>query len=202
MKYVDNGTMCEVCTRDSVGSLQASVDVAAEWSKENSMRINPDKTKEMVICFCKDRGHSDALLNLVINDSIVERVQSSKILGVIVSKDLSWNQHIEGIITKASKRLYVLVQKRAIRTIYPGVSYLDTTEKSNMQTLFDRREELCNKYFTALKRQDHKLHHLLPPSRNVPYPLRYAAPLVLPKIKIQRYFNSLMTWGIRNDTNA
>ena len=45
MKYVDDGTMYEVCTRDSVGSLQASVDVAAEWSKENSMRINPDKTK-------------------------------------------------------------------------------------------------------------------------------------------------------------
>ncbi len=45
MKYVDDGTLYEVCIRDSVGSLQASVDVAAEWSKENSMRINPDKTK-------------------------------------------------------------------------------------------------------------------------------------------------------------
>ena len=150
-------------------------------TKENSMRINPDKTKEiMMICFSKDRGHSDALSNLVINDSIVERVQPSKILGVIVSNDLSWNQHIEGIITKASKRLYVLyqlkragvsqkdllrvylsvirpvveyacpvwhtnlpgylsdsievVQKRALRTIYPGVSYSEAMEKSNMQT--------------------------------------------------------------------
>ena len=73
---------------------------------------------------------------------------------------------------------------------------------SNMPTLFDRREELCKKYFTGLKRQDHKLHHLLPPSRNVPYPLRDAAPLVLPKIKTQRYFNSLVPCGIRNDTNA
>ncbi len=61
----------------------------------------------MVICFCKDHGHSDTLPNLVINDSIVERVLSLKILGVIVSIDLSWNKHIDGIITKASKRLYI-----------------------------------------------------------------------------------------------
>ncbi len=71
MKYVDDGTIYEVCTRDSVGILQASVDVGAEWSKENSMRINPDKTKEMAICFCKHHGHSDTLPNLVINDRIV-----------------------------------------------------------------------------------------------------------------------------------
>ncbi len=71
-----------------------------------------------------------------------------------------------------------------------------------MQTLFDRREEMCKKCFTGLKRQDHKLHHLLHPSRNLPYPLGDAAPLVLPKIKSQRYFNSLVSWGISNDTNA
>ncbi len=190
---------------------------------------------------------SDTLPNLVIN-IIVERVQSSKILGVIASNDLSWNKHIDGIITKASKRLYVLyqlkragvsqrdllrvylsvirpvveyacpvwhtnlpgylsdsievVQQGALRTIYPGVSYSEAMEKSSMQTLFDRREELCKKYFTGLKRQDHKLHHLLPPSRSVPYPLRDAAPLVLPKVKTQRYFKSLVPWGIRDDTNA
>ncbi len=80
-----------------------STDFTGEWSKENRRRINPDKTKEIVISVCKDHGQSDTLPNFVINDSIVGRVQPSKIIGVIVSNDLSWNKHIDGIITKASK---------------------------------------------------------------------------------------------------
>ncbi len=33
--------------------------------------------------------------------------------------------------------------KKALRTIYSSVSYSEAMEKSNVQTLFDRREELC-----------------------------------------------------------
>ncbi len=90
-----------------------------------------------------------------------------------------------------------MVPRRARRTIYPGVSYSEAMEKSTVQTLFDRKEELCKKYFMSLKCRDHKLHHLLPPSRNVAYPLRDGTPLILPTIKTQRYFNSLVPWGIK-----
>ncbi len=86
-----------------------------------------------------------------------------------------WHTNLPGYLSDSIE----VVQKRALRTIFPGVSDSEAMEKSNMPTLFDRREELCKKYVTGLKRQDHKLHHLLPPLRNVPYPLRDAVPLVL-----------------------
>ncbi len=41
---------------------------------------------------------------------------------------------------------------------------------------------------------------LFPPCRQVPYSLRDGAPPVLPEIRTQRYFNSLVAWGVRNCT--
>ena len=44
----------------------------------------------------------------------LEVVTRAKLLGITLSSDLSWNDHINEVIKKASKRLYFLVQlKRA-----------------------------------------------------------------------------------------
>ncbi len=99
MKYVDDGTMCEVCTRDSAGILQASVDVPAEWSKENSMLINPDKTKEIVICLLQRSwplGYSSQLSykrqycrkSPVLKDPRGNRVQRS-----VMEQTHRWHNH-------------------------------------------------------------------------------------------------------------
>ena len=48
------------------------------------------------------------LAPVTIKGSPVYQVQTYKLLGVHVSYDLSWNTHVEHIVTKASKRLYGL----------------------------------------------------------------------------------------------
>ena len=54
-----------------------------------------------------------------------DNVQYAKLLGVTISSDLTWNEHVENIIAKAGKRVYMLYQlKRAeigqhdLRTMY------------------------------------------------------------------------------------
>ncbi len=76
--------------------------------------INADKTKEMLIYFNKDERHEESVPNLQVNGDIIERVSISKVLGVIVSDDLSWNAHVGSIVIKAGKRLYVLVWVKMI----------------------------------------------------------------------------------------
>ncbi len=53
--------------------------------------------------------------NLLIDSNIIETVNSLKLLGVTLSKDLRWNNiHIDSLIKKTSKRLYFISQlKRA-----------------------------------------------------------------------------------------
>ena len=51
---------------------------------------------------------------ITVNGKSVEVVDSAKILGLSISSNLKWNNHIDQIISKARKRLYSLSQlKRA-----------------------------------------------------------------------------------------
>ena len=46
--------------------------------------------------------------------SVIQRSDNAKILGVTFSLDLTWNVHVDNIISKAGKRIYKLYQlKRA-----------------------------------------------------------------------------------------
>ena len=45
---------------------------------------------------------------------VVERVEYVKLSGVTLSNDLTWNRHVDTMVQKASKRIFMLYQlKRA-----------------------------------------------------------------------------------------
>ena len=45
-KYVDDSTLCEICEMNSISLMQESVNIAAEWTNNNDMEINSEKSKE------------------------------------------------------------------------------------------------------------------------------------------------------------
>ena len=74
----------------------------------------------MIICFCCDEAHEASLPYIVIDGNAIDRVKQAKVLGVTISADFSWNAHVETIITKARKRVFIIYQlKRA------GISQTD-----------------------------------------------------------------------------
>ena len=78
------------------------------------MRLNSDKCKEMVIDFSINHQRTSGAPTIIIGERALERVDHAKLLGVIISNDLTWGKHVENIISKAGKRLYMLYQlKRA-----------------------------------------------------------------------------------------
>ena len=111
-KYVDDTTLYEVCTRNTPSVvLQESANEVQAWCDENKMIINEKKTKEIVINFLKSEID---IPELEINGEKIEQVQSSKLLGVTISNDLTWGKHVKNIRTKATQRLYFLrLLKRA-----------------------------------------------------------------------------------------
>ena len=73
--------------------------------------MNSEKCKELRISFTKKQSEFHPIL---VTGNQLEAVISAKLLGVIITSDLSWNEHINETVKKASKRLYFLVQlKRA-----------------------------------------------------------------------------------------
>ena len=112
-KYVDDSTLFEICEMNSISLMQESVDIAAEWTKNNDMKINSEKSKEMIIRYTHGNLGNE-VPNILIEGKVVERVDHVKILGITLSNDLTWKRHVDNIVKKAGKRIYMLYQlKRA-----------------------------------------------------------------------------------------
>ena len=52
--------------------------------------------------------HKSVTNILCVNDNLVERVYSFKLLGVLIEHNLKWNADVDSVCAKASSRLYFL----------------------------------------------------------------------------------------------
>ena len=66
-KYRDDSTVFEICHRNSESILQHSADIAARWTLHNDMKINSDKSKEMLISFVQDPDFRSTVPRLIID---------------------------------------------------------------------------------------------------------------------------------------
>jgi hypothetical protein len=112
VKYVDDTTIWETCDKRGQNSrIQNAANQTYEWCQSNNMKINTDKTKEMLINFSKKPF---PINSITMNENEIERVRKSKLLGIIINDTLTWGDHIDYICGKAAKRLYFLrLLKRA-----------------------------------------------------------------------------------------
>ncbi len=97
----------------------------AEWCGANNLSLNVEKTKEVVMDF--RRRNSTDHPPLTIDSSTVERVSSTKFLGVHITEDLTWTTNTMSLSKKAQQRLHFLRRlKRAslpppiLTTFYRG----------------------------------------------------------------------------------
>ena len=111
-KYVDDTTASEVVAKGNRSHAQEIADKVAEWSTQNRVTLNSDKCKELRISFAKDEPQ---FASIVVDGKELERVTSAKLLGLSISSNLTWNDHISDVIKKASKRFYFLVQFKRSR---------------------------------------------------------------------------------------
>ena len=107
--------------------LQISADSLVAWTEQNHMRVNESKTKEMLIYFGTKHNPSE-LARIHINSKEIERVESFKLLGIVLSSDLSWSAQDDYMLRKVAKRMYCIhylvrarVKDTDVLTIYCSV---------------------------------------------------------------------------------
>ena len=134
VKYVDDITLYstgKLNASTNLNDMQKAADHCLSWAANNSMNINARKTKEMIIQFSKKEIN---IPYLRLNDTVIERVNSTKLLGLYVSNDLTWEDHVNQIYKKAAKRLYSLVMlKRAAVSVHDMVTHYTVTIRPVME---------------------------------------------------------------------
>ena len=109
IKYVDDVSIISVSNQPDNPELQNSLYDLHRWCVTSGLCLNIDKIKELVIHFGKIFTTSSVPL-LTLDGEPISRIDSFKVLGIIVSSDLTWNAHVAYIVSKACKRLYVVYQ--------------------------------------------------------------------------------------------
>ena len=108
VKFVDDTTIWEIIRKSQTFSsvLPAQINESTNWVLQNNMKLNPQKTKEIQVCYSS--SDTEPPLPITINGHEITLVPHAKLLGVITSKDLKWILHVDYICKKAAKRLYTL----------------------------------------------------------------------------------------------
>ena len=107
-KFVDDLTLLEIVPRNSPSIMQYLVSDIQSFARNNNMCLNPTKCKEISIDFLQYNGH--VRLPITTGGTEIGCVKSFKLLGVYLSSDLTWATHVDYVLKKANRRLYVLRQ--------------------------------------------------------------------------------------------
>ncbi len=105
IKFVNDTTVVGLISNNDEMHYREEVAQLVEWCGANNLSLNVSKTKEVVMDF---RRNSVDHPPLTIDSSTVERVSSTKFLGVHITEDLTWTTNTTSLSKKAQQRLHFL----------------------------------------------------------------------------------------------
>jgi hypothetical protein len=84
---------------------QSYMDRICDWTESKKMLLNEDKSKIMIFNFTKNFQFSTRVL---LNDKILEIIHETRILGTILSSDLTWHKNTQLLTKKCYQRMTML----------------------------------------------------------------------------------------------
>ena len=139
IKYADDFVICSPLFKNSQNlHVQESHNRLIQWTSATSLTVNIDKCKSLVI--------SSALNCIPINVDGVGFIDKLKILGVYFNNKLSWKDHINSVVSSASKSLFLFRLLRKYFTKQELISVYFASIRS--------RFEYCAPLFLQLSRSD------------------------------------------------
>jgi hypothetical protein len=98
---------------------QSNIDSISNWTKDNLMHLNEKKCNYMIF----SRSETEFSTRLNVNNIHIDRVPVTKLLGVWLDEDLSFNRNCKEICVKAYSRLSMLTKLK-----YVGVTTDDLVD--------------------------------------------------------------------------
>ena len=78
------------------------LDLLKKWFTANNLTVNTNKTKYIILHWSY-KSVTDSLFSLYLHNVSLEKVASTRFLGVVIDECLSWKLHISNVLVKISK---------------------------------------------------------------------------------------------------
>jgi len=137
-KYADDTYL--IVPAVNTDTCQEEIDHLQTWARSNNLKLNKDKTKEIVFTASLKRAPSPPR-------SDIERVSTLRILGVIVNDKLTLADHVTTLLSSSSSLLYAMRVLREHGT--PSMSLHDifrATTVSRIQYASPAWSEMCSAF--------------------------------------------------------
>ena len=130
---------------ESIAAMQNTSESLNDWSANSNLLLNPKKTKSIMFSTVQmSRYHSlDKIeVNLSCTNIGIKRATSTKILGVIFTKNFNWNEHIKYLISSCHGILATLCKLKHIAPY--------TLRKQLVEMLVISKLDYCDTVYSPL----------------------------------------------------
>ena len=135
---------------ESASILNTDLETINKWATKWLVKFSPEKTKSMIIT---RKNTSFNHPPLIFGNVHLEEVISHKHLGLTLQSNLAWHEHINGIITNASKKLDIMqalkykLDRKTLEVMYfsfirPLLEYGDVIWDNSGNVLSDQIEKV------------------------------------------------------------
>jgi hypothetical protein len=176
------------------------------WFREHKLKLNP--TKSVIINF-ELKSWRDTELDEIITcqENEIEVVNSSKLLGIIVDRNLNWNEHINELCKKLARSIYAfrviknVISRHALIQMY--YAYFHSILSYGLEIWGNAALYLTNRVFRLQKKVIRIVSNLSPlescreafkENKILPFPALYIYKcLIFLKKNPQYFYNNVKT---------
>ena len=152
-------------SQDVFHVLNCELLILSDWFKLNKLSLNISKTNYMVFKNCKNKFDG----SISIDGVKVQRVNSTKFLGVIIDENLNWCEHIRNVELKVSRQLGILhksgrvLDSKCLHTLYcslilPQLSYCCEIWGNNYMSRLGNLVKLQKRAMRIIDSSDYRAH--------------------------------------------
>ena len=93
-----------------IPTINTELSEVSNWFKTNKLSVNASKTNFMILGTSQMTDEYDGIdpLQIILDDTKLDRVKNTKFLGVVIDENISWKHHINAISKTISRNIGVI----------------------------------------------------------------------------------------------